>query len=180
MPPHCDSMDGPVVLAAKRALTGRDPKLILPYVKAAGEAEVLAAFQWTLAAHDGNAAANEVADLYSYETAVRVHRAGEGAPYTGFKPAGLGFGPVVPVAERAVEASSPDELVAVLGDKVRDEVLERSERCMTLKPHASESVEHARKYVEAMLGLEVWAHKLYRCASAGPHEEHGEAHEHED
>lgn len=180
MPPHCDSMDGPVVLAAKRALTERDPKLILPYVKADGESEVLAAFERTLAAHDGNAAANEVADLYFYETAVRVHRAGEGAPYTGLKPAGLGFGPVVPVAERAIETGSPDELVAVLTDKVRHEVLERFERCMTLQPHASGSVEHAREYVEAMLALEVWSHKLYACASAGPHEEHGEAHEHED
>jgi len=34
-------MDGPVVLAAKRALAERDPKLILPYVKADGEAEVI-------------------------------------------------------------------------------------------------------------------------------------------
>jgi hypothetical protein len=31
-----------------------------------------------------------------------------------------------------------------------------------------------------MLGLQVWSHKLYHCASAGPHEEHGQAHEHED
>jgi hypothetical protein len=178
MPPHCDSMDGPVVLAAKRALAERDPKVILPYVKPDGEAEVLAAFQRTLAAHDGNAAANEVADLYFYEAVVRVHRVGEGAPYTGLKPAGLGFGPVVPIAERAIESGSPDELVQVLTDKVRHEVLERFRRAVALKPHAEQSVAAARAYVEAMLGLEVWSHKLYGCASAGPHGEHGEAHEH--
>lgn len=180
MPPHCDSMDGPVVQAAKRALAERDPKLILPYVKSDGEAEVLAAYQRTLAAHDGNAAANEVADLYFYETAVRVHRAGEGAPYAGLKPAGLGFGPVVPVAERAIESGSPDELVQVLTEKVRHEVIERFGRAMALRPHVDESVASAREYVEATLGLEVWSHKLYACASAGPHEEHGEAHEHAD
>ena len=85
---------------------------------------------------------------------------------------------MVPVAERAVESGSPDELVQVLTDKVRHETLERFGRAMTLKPHAGESVAAARAYVEAMLGLEVWSHKLYACASAGPHEEHGEAHEH--
>ena len=180
MPPHCDSMDGPVVLAAKRALDAHDPKLALPYVKAEGESEVLGAFERTIAAHDGNRAANEVADLYFLETVVRVHRAGEGAPYTGLKPAGLGFGPVVPVAERAIDSGSPDELVRVLTEKVHREVVERFGRAMTLKPHADESVASAREYVEAMLGLEVWSHKLYACASAGPHEEHGEAHEHTD
>ena len=80
MPPHCDSMDGPVVLAAKRALAEHDPSAILPYVKPEGEREVLGAFERAVAAHDGNAAANELADLYFYEAAVRVHRAGEGAP----------------------------------------------------------------------------------------------------
>jgi hypothetical protein len=178
MPPHCDSMDGPVVLAAKRALEAHDPTLALPYVKAEGEPEVLEAYERTIAAHDGNPRVNELADLYFFETLVRVHRAGEGAPYTGLKPAGLGFGPVVPVAERAIESGSPDELVKVLTAKVRDEALERFGRAISLKPHADAGVAAAREYVEAMLGLEVWSHKVYNCASAGPHDEHGEAHEH--
>jgi hypothetical protein len=180
MPPHCDSMDGPVVLAAKRALEAHDPKLALPYVKPEGEPEVLAAFERTIAAHDGNPRVNELADLYFFETVVRVHRAGEGAPYTGLKPAGLGFGPVVPVAERAIESGSPDELLQVLTDKVCDEVVERFAKAMALKAHAEDGVASAREYVEAALGLEVWSHKLYACASAGPHGEHGEGHEHAD
>ena len=178
MPPHCDSMDGPVVLAAKRALNARDARLVLPYVKAEAESDVLAAFERTLAAHDGNRAANELADLYFFETVVRVHRAGEGAPYTGLKPAGLGFGPVVPVAERAVDSGSPDALIQLLTEKVRREVTERFERAIALKGRAEDSVASAREYVEAMLGLEVWSHKLYACASAGPHEAHDEPHEH--
>jgi hypothetical protein len=172
-------MDGPAVLAARRALLARDPALVLPYVKPDGEAEVIRAYQLTVAARDGNRAANELGDLYFYETVVRVHRAGEGAPYTGLKPAGLGFGPVVPVAERAIESGSPDELVALLTEKIRHEVLERFERAMALKSRADEDVAAARAYVEATLGLEVWSHKLYGCASAGPHD-HGEAHLHAD
>ena len=171
-------MDGPVVLAAKRAIEAHDPTFALPFVKPEGEPEVLDAFERTLAAHNGDPKVNELADLYFFETVVRVHRAGEGAPYTGLKPAGLGFGPVVPVAEHAVETGSPDELIQLLTGKVRDEVVERFGRTMALKPQAGEGVAAAREYIEAMLGLEVWSHKLYACASAGPHEEHGEAHEH--
>jgi hypothetical protein len=180
MPPHCDSMDGPVVLAAKRALDAHDARLVLPYVRAEAEPGVLAAFERTLAAHDGNDAANELADLYFFETVVRVHRAGEGAPYTGLKPAGLGFGPVVPVAERAVDSGSPDALIQLLTEKVKRETVERFQRAIALKQRADDSVASAREYVEALLGLEVWSHKLYACASAGPHEEHAEPHQHPD
>jgi Family of unknown function (DUF6448) len=46
----------------------------------------------------------EVADRYFFETVVRVHRAAEGASFTGLKPAGLDVGPIIPVAERAIES----------------------------------------------------------------------------
>ena len=87
MPPHCDSMDGPVVKAARLALETKNVNLVLPYVPKEGEAEVIRAFDRVLPLRaDG---AREIADLYFFETVVRIHRAGEGAPYTGLKPAGL-------------------------------------------------------------------------------------------
>lgn len=173
MPPHCDSMDGPVVLAARRALTAGDPTLVLPYVKADAEPELLAAYDRMRAAHDGNPAANELAERYFYETVVRLHRAGEGAPYTGLRPAGEGFGPVIPLVERAIESGSPDEFVAALADTVRAAALERFERVIALQAHAGEGVPAAREYVEEMLGLEVWAHHLHGVATAlaGGHDE---------
>ncbi|CAM5623224.1 hypothetical protein SPURM210S_04864 [Streptomyces purpurascens] len=36
MPPHCDSLDGPVVMAARKALEGRDIDQVLPYVREEG------------------------------------------------------------------------------------------------------------------------------------------------
>ena len=45
MPPHCDSMDGPVVTSAKKALEAENVNLILPYVPKEGEEEVKKAFQ---------------------------------------------------------------------------------------------------------------------------------------
>ena len=95
MPPHCDSMDGPVVTAAREALDKEDVKLVLPYVTASASADVRLAFDKVLRARKAGPDAREVADLYFYETVVRLHRAGEGAPYTGLKPAGLDVGPVI-------------------------------------------------------------------------------------
>lgn len=89
MPPHCDSLDGPVVTAARKALDTGDVKLVLPFVYADGEEEVRAMFDRVLAARGLGPAARETADQLFFETVVRVHRAGEGAPYTGLKPAGL-------------------------------------------------------------------------------------------
>lgn len=167
MPPHCDSMDGPVVTAAKKALETENVNLILPYVPKEGEEEVIRGFKKVIPARKNGA--REVADLYFYETVVRVHRAGEGAPYTGLKPAGLSEGPVIPVAETAIQTGSPDELLQVLTDHVRAEAKKRFERVMHLKTHAEGSVDEAREYVEAMLGMQVWSHKLYLCAKAEPH-----------
>ena len=44
MPPHCDSLDGPVVTAARRALETGDVTLVLPFVPAADEAEISTTF----------------------------------------------------------------------------------------------------------------------------------------
>lgn len=96
MPPHCDTMDGPVVKAAARALAESDAALVLPYVPREGEDEVKEVFGKTVALRGQGDEAREVADRYFFETVVRIHRAGEGEPFTGLMPAGLDHGPVIP------------------------------------------------------------------------------------
>ena len=100
---------------------------------------------------------------------MRLHRAGEGAPYTGLKVAGHGEGPVIAVAEGAIRTGSADELVRVLTEVVADQIKTRLDRVMALNQQEHGSVAAAREYVEAMLGLQVWAHKLYLAATNGPH-----------
>lgn len=175
MPPHCDSLDGPVVKAAAGALEAGDVDLVLPYVNAASEGEVRQAFEATRLARV-LPEAREVADLYFFDTVVRLHRAGEGAPYTGLKPAGLDVGPVIPLAETAIESGSPDELVRMLADLVHDEVKHRLDRVMSLRPRPGASVPVVREWVEAMLGLQVWSHEVYLALRSQPH---GERHEHD-
>lgn len=181
MPPHCDSRDGPVVKAAMKALEAGNVNLVLPYVAKEGEAEVIRAFNKVIQARKDGAVVREVADDYFFETVVRIHRAGEHAPYAGLKPAGLDVGPVIPAAEKAIETGSPDELLKLLTDTVQAEVKKRFDRVMHLKRHAAGPVDEAREYVEAMLGLQVWSHKLYVTAKAEAHakeEMHEEVHVH--
>lgn len=174
MPPHCDSLDGPVVTATRRALDVADVDLVLPFVHTDGTAEVKDAFDQVTRVRTLGPAAQEVADRWFFETVVRVHRAGEGAAFTGLKPAGLDVGPVIPAAERALESGSVDGLVDVLCDAVRSEVERRHARAMALKAHADESVADARAYVDAMLGLQVWAHTVYKQVKAEPHRHMGQ------
>ena len=174
MPPHCDSMDGPVVKAAMKALEAGDVNVILPYVHKQGEAEVLEAFEKILPLRRQTNAAKELADQYFFETVVRIHRAGEGAAFTGLKPAGLSVGPVIPLAENAIETGSPDKLVQILSDTVGAEIKKRFDRVMQLKKRAGDTVEEKREYIEAVLGLQVYSHKLYTCATTELHEAHGQ------
>ena len=46
--------------------------------------------------------ARTVAERLFLETVVRLHREGEGAPFTRLRPAGLDVGPVIPLAETAI------------------------------------------------------------------------------
>ena len=175
MPPHCDSLDGPVVKAAAAALEAGDVALVLPYVPAGGEDEVTQAFMLTLAVEPLAPEAKQLADEWFFENVVRIHRAGEGAPFTGLKPAGLSHGPVVPVAERAIESGSPDELVTLLTGMVEEAVRERFDRVMAGKAHANGDVGKNRAYVESALGLQVWSHSIFETLQREPHE-HGHAH----
>ncbi len=170
MPPQCDTMDGPVVAAARRALENEDVNLILPYVKDDVSADVKSAFEKVVEARKADPAAREVADLYFFETAVRLHRAGEGAPYTGLKPAGLDVGPVIPLAEKAIETGSAEALIRLLTDTLRQEIEHRLDHLNDLRDYRAGDVTRAREYVEAMLGLEVYSHQLYQAMKAAPHE----------
>jgi hypothetical protein len=171
-------MDGPVVTVARRALEANDVDLVLPYVPADGEAEVRDAFDLAVKARAAGPEARDVADRWFFENVVRVHRAGEGAPFTGLKPAGLDVGPVIPAAERALESGSTDELAGMLCATVREQVDRRLGHAMALKARAGESVADAREYVEAMLGLQVWAHRVHQQLTAEPHA-HAGAHRHD-
>lgn len=176
MPPHCDSMDGPVVTAAQKALAADDVDLVLPYVPASGEDEVRDAFDRVMPLHAADGPGADVARLWFDETVVRVHRAGEHAPYTGLKPAGLDVGPVIPLAEKAVESGEAGEVFQALAAELHHELTRRLDNVQRLAARKDESVPAARDYVHAMLGFEVYANNVHQALQAEPHGEDGHSH----
>ncbi len=180
MPPHCDTLDGPVVKAAKIALEKANVNYILPWVPKKAETELRKAFEKTLQARKQGKEAKELADYWFFETAVRLHREGEGAPYTGLKPAGLDWGPVVSRAEKAIEKENPKEVIDFITHIVQEELEERFKRAMAKKKFEINNVDAAREYVQAELGFILYSHHLYSFMMGSV--EHGEegmkGHEH--
>lgn len=172
IPPHCDTMDGPIVKAIKVALEKENINYILPWAPKKAEGEIRDAFGKTLQARKQGKQAKEIADYWLYETVVRLHREGEGAPYTGLKPAGLDWGPVVPMAEKAIEEGSPEEVIDFLTHTLHKELEVRFDRAMTKKQYDIDDVDAAREYVQAMLGFVLFSHDLYAIITGKA--EHGE------
>lgn len=172
MAPHCDTLDGPVVKAVIKALDSRNVNLILPWVPKKAETELKQAFKKTLLVRKQGKQSKELADLWFFETAVRLHREGEGKSYTGLKPAGLDWGPVVRKAEIAIEKGDASKVIALLTKTVKDELQERFQHATGKKKYDTNDVKAAREYVHAMLGFVLYSHHLYTSIKAvGEHEE---------
>ena len=158
---HCDTMDGPVVKAAQRALAKRNVKLILIWVQKKDEAEIKQRFQQTLAVRRLNREARELADNYFFETVVRLHRAGEGEPYTGIKPAGTDSGPIIPVADKAFQDGSAEALLKLFSPPVRRDIEIRFTDAINKKHFNENNVDAGRQYVKAYITFMHYLEHLY-------------------
>lgn len=128
-------------------------------------------FERTLRVRKLNKEAKELADYWFFETAVRLHREGEGAPYRGLKPAGLDWGPVVPRAEKAIEQGDATEAIGFLLHTVEEVLQDKFNHVIAKKKYDENDVDAAREYVQANLGFVLFSHHLYTLVTGG--EEHG-------
>lgn len=169
MPPHCDTRDGPVVKAAKKALDTGNINYIFIWIPHESEKELQAVFEKTLRARKAGRDAQEVADDWFFETAIRLHRAGEGAPYTGMKPSGLSEGPVVPRAEKAIETGDPKETIDFILKTLEDDLVHRFHHVMEKKKYDVDDVAAGREFIEGFIGWVVHSHHLYGYITGGEH-----------
>jgi hypothetical protein len=179
---HCDSLDGPVVKAAQLALKTGNVNYVLVWVQKKDEGEITSAFQQTLAVRKLSAAAKELADRYFFETVVRLHRAGEGAPYTGLKPAGRDLGPAIPAADRAIEDGAVEPVLRLLTDALQEGARERFKRVVAKKHFKADDVALGREYVQAYVAFIHYVEQLYEAAKAsasGHYHESVEGEKHE-
>ena len=158
---HCDGLDGPVVKAAQRALETRNPALVLIWVREKDEREIQGTFEQTLAVRELGPQARALADRFFFETVVRLHRAGEGAPFTGLKPAGRDLGPAVPTADEAVRVGSVEPVRHLLTDAVHQHLREKFSRVIAAQAFAVDDLAAGRAYVKAYVQFIHFVERLY-------------------
>ena len=163
---HCDTLDGPVVKDAKIAIEKADVTGVLKWVKKENEKEIRDAFSKTLTVRAKGPEAKELADMYFFETLVRIHRDGEGAPYTGLKPAGSELNPAVAAADKSLEKGKVDELVKLVNSAADTGLKQRFNEVMETKTNADKSPEAGRKYVAAYVEFVHYGERLYDDATA--------------
>ena len=162
---HCDGLDGPVVKAAQKALQTGDVNQVLIWVQRQDEDDIKTAFEQTLAVRKLNPQAQAFADRYFFETLVRIHRAGENAPYTGLKPAGRDLGPAIPAADKALETGSDEALTQLLTDEVREGLHKHFKDVVEKQKFAPDNVAAGREYVEAYVTYLHYVEGLHEAAA---------------
>ncbi|MFA7257830.1 MAG: DUF6448 family protein [Kiritimatiellales bacterium] len=179
---HCDTMNGPLIPEAQAALEKGDVTPILKWVSEENEAEIKDAFTKAVAVRSKGPEAKQLADHYFLETLVRIHRAGEGAPYTGIKDEPVP--PIVAIADQSLVNGSAEEMITKMTGHMAGAIREKFNKALETKKHAEESVAAGREYVEAYVQYIHYVEGLrdtimasgghHAAESAGTHIEHKE------
>ncbi len=160
---HCDTLDGPVAGAARKALDTGNVNLVLVWVQKKDEAAIRKQFQKTVAVRKAGGDAKELADLYFFETLVRIHRAGEGAAYTGLKPAGH-VEPPIAAADRALESGKLQDVAQLISKRMEEGLHRNFETVMTKKKYKPDDVAAGRAFASAYVEYTHYVERLYNAA----------------
>lgn len=146
---HCDSMEGPVVKAAKKALETGNINYVLIWVRTEDEPEIKVMFDKVNNVRTLSPEAKELADMYFFETVVRLHRMGEGVGYTGLKPIGYKPEEGIEAADIAIEKNSVENILSHIDKKYHHKIKELFSDVQSKKNYDVNDVKAGRKYVES-------------------------------
>ncbi len=168
---HCDSEDGPIIPLIKTALENGNIKPLLKWVTADEEADIKELFGRVRAVRTQSEEAKGIADQLFIETFIRVHRASEGAPYTGIKKAGT-MPPIFTKLDQTLESGSVDALADKVADSVRENIVKHFNRAMDLKKQQNKSVEDGRKFVKAYVAYMHFVEGIHNYLASGSQGHH--------
>lgn len=146
---HCDTMDGPVVADAKKAFDQNNVNYVLKWIKPDYEKELLEAFNLTMTVRSQSPESKQLAERYFFETLVRLHRMGEGVPFTGIKPSGTPIDEKILAADKSVELGNLSPLTGLVPPDKLKELTELFEKVLSLKDFDVNNVKAGREYIEA-------------------------------
>lgn len=168
---HCDSMSGPVIPEATAALEKGDITPILKWLKPEYEAEVKTVFSMAIQVRDKGPEAKKLADKYFLETLIRLHRAGEGAPYTGIKETPPEK--IIILTDQAFASGSADELIEKIQTHLAAAIKEKFKKALQASKNKDKSVESGREFVEAYVQYTHYVEGIHAAImSTGSHHGH--------
>ena len=146
---HCDTMDGPLIADARKAMGQNNVNYVLKWVSAANESEIRDAFNLVMKVKGLSPEAKELSEKYFFDTLVRIHRAGEGEPFTGVKPSGTPIDDKVLAADKSIEIGNLSPLKNMVSKDILQELTKRFNKVMSLKNFDVNNVAAGREYIEA-------------------------------
>jgi len=146
---HCDTMDGPLIKDARLAIAQNNVNYVLKWVSSENETEIKDAFKLMMKVRETSHEGKELAEKNFFETLVRIHRTGEGVPYTGVKPSGTLIDEKIMAADKSIELGKLSPLKDIISKEKLAELTIRFNKVMSLKNFDVNNVEAGRKYIEA-------------------------------
>ena len=170
---HCDTMDGPTAIDGKKALETGNINYAFKWIFPEHENELKEIFEKTLKVRKLGKDAQELADRYFLENLVRLHRAGEGAPFIGLKPSGISIDEKIAAADKSIEVGNLTPLKGVLSDEEIHALEGKFKKAMSLIDYDVNDLSAAREYVEAYVSF-------FKMAEGEDHDHghHEQNHEH--
>lgn len=148
---HCDTLDGPVVNAARKAMETNNANYILIWVKPENEEEIRKALKKAKAKKKAAKTKEEKdrAEMELFEILVRIHREGEGAKYEGIKPAGT-VEPEIALADKAVETGKLENVLHhIQAPENREIILHLFHKVKEKSHYRVENVSGGREFIKA-------------------------------
>ncbi|MDW7678898.1 MAG: DUF6448 family protein, partial [Bacillota bacterium] len=164
--------DGPTAVDGIKALESGNINHALKWIMPEGEEELTHIFQLSLKVRRLNDDARELADRYFLENLVRIHRAGEGAPYTGLQPVGVPIDEKVAAADTCIETGDLTPLKGLVSPEEIPELEKRLRKALALKHFDVNDVQAGREYIEAYVSF-------FKFAEGEEHD-HGHGNDHSD
>ena len=93
--------------------------------------------------------ATEISEKYFFDVLVRVHRSGEGVPFTGVKPSGTPIDAKILAADKSIEVGNLSPLEGKVAKKDLPELTKRFKKVISLKNYDVNDVKAGREYIEA-------------------------------
>ena len=146
---HCDTMDGPLIKDARLAIAQNNVNYVLKWVSSENETEIRDAFKLMMKVRETSQEGKELAEKNFFETLVRIHRTGEGVPYTGVKPSGIPIDEKIMAADKSIELGNLSPLKYVISKEKLAELTIRFNKVMSLKNFDVNNVKAGREYIEA-------------------------------